>query len=616
MSRFGNVINIDLSSQKIRQEEVTEDAVRKHLGGLGQNVGNLYGQVESRMDPFDTDNLLVISRGLLTGTVAPSSARVHINTISPQSGLLGSSNVGGYLGVRMYALNIFSISIKGKADRPVYLYVGSEGMEIREASGIWGLDTRAAEELLQKDVGQDNVDTLIVGPAGEKGVLYACIMAGWDHAAGRTGLGAVMGAKNLKAIVFRAEPKKEKMTRGQADIIRQYVGRMKKSASRFREFSTWGSSYDITETHKMGMLGARNYQDHQLEDVEMIDGHYLSRYVKKKSKCHRCPISCKAEIELPGKRYRGFKGGRPEYETVIDLGALCGLTNPEDLLYLSNLCNIVGLDTISTGSVIAFAMELYQRGILSLEDTGGIELTWGNARAMEALILQIAGREGLGDILAMGVKKAADRIGKNASKYAYHVKGVELYGGDPRGLMGMALAYAVSMRGGDFTSVYPVPEFRYSAEQAEKEFGTRDVVDSAATGGKAAMVKKCMTVSTVIDSLGLCKVPALSIIGDFSLEMESRLIASITGLNITPENLFEAGERIINMEKIINLRQGSRPEDDNLPDYFLNTSFENGPIKGRRVDLRPMVADFYTNMGWDENGLPTEATLKRFGLKL
>ncbi|MEN8244606.1 MAG: aldehyde ferredoxin oxidoreductase C-terminal domain-containing protein, partial [Thermodesulfobacteriota bacterium] len=334
--------------------------------------------------------------------------------------------------------------------------------------------------------------------------------------------------------------------------------------------------------------------------MERIDGHHLARFVKKKSRCHRCPISCKAEIELSGKQHQGFKGGRPEYETVIDLGALCGLTDPEALLYLSNLCNIMGLDTISTGSVIAFAMELFQRGILTLEDTNGIELTWGNAQAMEALIRQIAHKEGVGRILALGVRWAADIIGQGASKYAYHVKGVELYGGDPRGMMGMALAYAVSMRGGDFTSVYPVPELRYSPQQAEKEFGTREAVDSGATAGKGALVKKCMIVSTVIDSLGICKVPSLSIIGDFSLEMESRLVEAVTGLDISPKDLFAAGERIVHMEKIINIRQGSSPEDDSLPDYFLNTSFEKGPIEGRKVNLAPMVADFYANMGWDE----------------
>jgi len=614
MSRFGRILDIDLSTGKIEQENMSERNIRQSLGGFGYNVETLYRRIEPGIDPFDPDNVLAISRGLLTGSVAPSSSRIHINALSPLSGLIGSSSVGGYIGFRMYSLGIHSINITGRAAQPVYLYLGPDGVEVKDARHLWGLDNRDTEKRLNQDIGSENIDMLTIGPAGEKGVLYACIMAGWDHAAGRTGLGALMGAKNLKAIVLQAETKKEKMNSEQADAIRQYVAQMKDSVSRYRDYSTYGSSGDILETNRMGMLGTRNYQEYQIDNAEQIDGRQLNQFVKKKSKCHRCPIHCKAEIELKGDRYKGFKGGRPEYETIIDLGALCGLTDPEALMYLSNLCNILGMDTISTGSVIAFAMELFQRGILTRDDTGGIELNWGDAQAMEALIRQISQREGLGDVLARGVKRAAESIGRGAEKYAYHVKGVELYGGDPRGMMGVALAYAVSMRGGDFTSVYPVPEFRYTAEQAEQEFGTRDVVDFTATSGKGAMVKKCMIVSSVIDSLGLCKVPALSIIGDFSLEMETRLIQTITGLDISPEALYLVGERIVHMEKIFNIRQGSSPADDNLPEMFLKSAIEKGPIQGRKVNLAPMVQEFYQSMGWDEHGRPTQNILQKFDL--
>jgi len=613
---FGKIISIDLASGDIHRSDMSEGMIRQGLGGFGFNVDTLYRHLKPGIDPFDPDNLMIISRGLLTGSVAPASSRIHINAISPLSGLIGSSSVGGFFGFRMYSLAIHSICITGRAAQPAYLYLGPGRVEIKSAAHVWGLDTRETEECLTKEAGAENIDMLTIGPAGENGVLYACIMAGWDHAAGRTGLGALMGAKNLKAVVLQAKPKKEKMNAGQAAVVRQYIAQMKNSVSRYRDFSTYGSSGDILETHQMGMLGTRNYQEYQIDGVGRIDGRHLSRFVKKKSKCHRCPIQCKAEIELKDRRFKGFKGGRPEYETIIGLGALCGLTDAEALVYLSNLCNIFGLDTISTGSVVAFAMELYQRGILTPEDTGGMELKWGDAAAMETVIKQIATREGFGDVLGRGVKQAAEIIGRGAEKYAYHVKGVEIYGGDPRGMMGIALAYAVSMRGGDFTSVYPVPEFRYTAEQAEAEFGTRDVVDFTATRGKGAMVKKCMIVSSVIDSLGLCKVPALSITGDFSLKMESRLIRAITGLDMSREDLYSIGERIVHMEKIINIRQGSSQADDNLPEMFLNSPIEKGPIQGRKVDLAPMVEEFYERMGWDEKGRPTDGILKKFGLKM
>lgn len=614
MSRFGKILDIDLSSQKIVRKAMSQKVIRQSLGGFGYNLETLLHRTVPGIDPFDPDNVLTISRGLLTGSVAPSSSRIHINAISPLSGLIGSSNVGGLFGFRMYSLDIHSLIITGRAADPVYLYLGPDGVAIRDARHLWGMDTREAEACLNQYIGAENTDMLTIGPAGEKGVLYACIMAGWDHAAGRTGLGALMGAKNLKAIVLQAEPKKEKMNSEQADVIRQYVALMKNSVSRYRDYSTYGSSGDIIETNRMGMLGTRNYQEYQIDNVEQIDGRQLNQFVKKKSKCHRCPIQCKAEIELKGDRYKGFKGGRPEYETIIDMGALCGLTDPEALVYLSNLCNILGMDTISTGSVIAFAMELFQRGILTLEDTGGIELNWGDAQAMETVIRQIAQRQGLGDVLARGVKRAAQSIGRGADKYAYQVKGVELYGGDPRGMMGVALAYAVSMRGGDFTSVYPVPEFRYTAEQALREFGTRDVIDFTATSGKGGLVKKCMIVSSVIDSLGICKVPALSIIGDYSLEMEARLIRVISGLDISSDALFFIGERIVHMEKIFNLRRGSSPGDDNLPELFLQSPIKKGPMRGRKVNLEPMIQEFYQCMGWDESGKPTEIILQKFDL--
>jgi aldehyde:ferredoxin oxidoreductase len=283
-------------------------------------------------------------------------------------------------------------------------------------------------------------------------------------------------------------------------------------------------------------------------------------------------------------------------------------------MYLSNLCNILGLDTISTGSVLAFAMDLYDRGIMSLEQTDGIEITWGNAEAMETMMHKIAKRDGVGDLLAEGVYRAAQVIGNGAEKYAYHVKGVELYGADPRGMMGTALSYAVSMRGGDFTSVYPVPEFRYTETRAEKEFGTVEAVNRFATGGKGTMVRYCMVVSAVIDSLGLCKVPALSIAGNFDLEKEIRLVREIARLDLDREKLIGIGERIVTMEKLFNLRFGATSELDTLPEMFLDQPIEKGASAGAKVDLKPMVEEFYRGMGWDSSGVPLPETLERLGL--
>jgi aldehyde:ferredoxin oxidoreductase len=611
---LGKIAEVDLTSGKLTITDYSAEMAGTYLGGLGFNSWYLYEHLP-KGSALDPENVLAISCGLLTGTAAPASSRIQVSAKSPLSGLMGSSNVGGYFGVRLRACGIRSMIIRGRSPRPVYLKVSPDGIEILDAGKLWGLDTRETEQRLKTGLADQKPAIMTIGCAGENQVRYACIMLGADHAAGRTGMGAVMGAKHLKAIMVQGQRLKEKMDPGTSKLIKEYIRKVKASVSRYRDYSTWGSSGDILELHQMGLLGTENYRKMQFDGARQIDGRNLAKYVTRKTSCHRCPVHCKAEVEIPNGKYKEFKGGRPEYETVIDLGALCGLGDPEALLYLSNLCNKLGLDSISTGSVIAFAMDLFDRGILSREDTDDLNLTWGNADAMEALMIRITRREGLGDVLAQGVRRAAKIIGKGAEKYAYHVKGVEIYGGDPRGMMGTALSYAVSLRGGDFTSVYPVPEFRYTPAKAEQEFGTKAAVDYQATRGKGALVRKCLLVSAVIDSLGICKVPALTIIGDFNLEKEAALTRVLTGLDINTAELFKIGERIVNLQKLINLKLGATVADDTLPDKFLHEPIANGPAGGQRVrELKSMVGAFYRSMEWDDEGVPTKAKLKELGI--
>jgi aldehyde:ferredoxin oxidoreductase len=616
VSQYKNNINVDLSTRAIDQQALALETILQCLGGFGFNVESLYRHLLKDTNPLAPDNLLMISRGLLTGTGAPSSSRIHINGLSPLSGLLGSSSLGGMFGFRMYCLGINSFSITGQANQPVYLYFGTGGLEFKSAAHLWGLDTRETEAILKKEYGSENIDILTIGPAGENKVHYASIITGSDHADGRNGLGALMGAKNLKAVVLQVEPKKTINSTEQAAVVKAYIARLKSNVSRFNNYARYGSSGDILETNERGMLGSYNYQESQIENAEQIDGRQLNRFERKKGQNLNCPIECKLEVELQSEPFRGFRGIRPEYESIISLGSLCGVTDPEAVIYLSNLCNILGLDTISTGSVIAFAMELFQRKILTWEDTDGLIVKWGDVDVMEALIRQIAYREGLGKILSLGVKKAAEKIGRDANKYAYHVKGVEIFGRDPRGAAEVALAYAVSLQGGDYTSVHSISESWSSVGQNEQEYETQDVIDFSSSKGQGMMAKKCMLVGAIIDSLGLCKVPVLSVLGDLSLQSEARLIKAITGLDITPEALYLIGERILQMGKIINLRQGSDQSDDVLPAFFQNTPISTGPTKGRKIDLEPMVEAFYQCMNWDKKGYPTKEILQQFDLKI
>lgn len=615
MRTFGRIIDIDLRSGFVNTEVFSEEQAILSLGGLGYNIDYLYSHLPPGTESLGEDNILIASLGLLTGTAAPSSSRVHLNALSPLSGLIGSSSIGGPLGAYLRSLDISGLIFRGTSPSPVYLIIVENGVRIEDAADLWGKDTLETAEVLTERHGGGRVEVLSIGRAGELMVRYACIMAGIDHAAGHTGLGAVMGSKRLKAIVVQGISKKERTSPEVMQVIKEYVRDIRGSVSRYEDYSTLGSSGDVKELNELGLLGANNYRSLGHAEADRIDGRNLKSYVTKNITCPRCVVHCKAEVEIEGGKYRGFRGGRPEYETVLDLGTLCGLTEPEALIYLSNLCNSLGLDTISTGSVIAFAMDIYDRGILTKEETGGIDLAWGNAGVMKRLMNLIADREGIGAVLAEGVYRAAKVIGRGAEKYAYHNKGVELYGSDPRGMMATALAYAVSMRGGDFTSVYPVPEFRYTAERAEREFGTRKAVDRFATGGKAEMVRYCMIVSAVIDSLGICKIPALTISGNFGLEKETKLVREITGLELDTHELLHIGERIVNMEKLFNLRFGATTEQDTLPVKFLNEPIENGPSEGAVVDLKPMVRDFYKCMGWDEDGVPFSNTLKALDIE-
>jgi len=613
---FGTIIHINLTERTVETRAFEEDLARKVLGGFGFNTWYLYKNLPKDAHALGSENILVISRGLLTGTAAPASSRSHISAKSPLSGIMGSSNVGGHIGARLKSLGIAAMIIHGRANCPVTIRIDEKKVCIRDDESLWGLDTRELEASMRRDREYKRTEILSIGVAGEKLVPFACIMNGMDHAAGRTGMGAVMGSKNLKAILVEGVKIKEKTSPKVKTLVKDYIGKIRSGLPIYNDFATTGSSGHVQWLNDSGQLGTRNYREGSIKGVEKIDGKNLLGFVKKKTSCHRCPVHCKAEVKIKAGRHQGFYGGRPEYETVINMGSLCGLDEPEELLFLSNLANILGLDTISTGSVIAFAMDLYDRGIITLEDTNGLELTWGNAMAMERLMHLIAQRKGLGRILSLGVKGAAQIIGKGSEKYAYHAKGVEIYGSDPRGTQAIALAYAISLRGGDFTSVYPIPAFRYTPERAEKEFGTAAAVDPLSAKGKGVLVRKCLFVSAVIDSLGLCKVPALSIIADFNLENESLLSQAVSGLDLSAADMLLIGERVINMEKIFNLAHGASREWDNLPETFQKEGLLKGPVKGVTVDdLSLMVQDFYRSMGWDKEGVPTRRNRKRLKLE-
>ena len=616
MSIFGQILDIDLTTETWKFSEYPKDPARKYLGGRGFNVHVLYDQLPVNIDPLGPENLLIFSCGLLTGTAAPSAARLHINALSPLTGILGSTNIGGDFGVRLRSNRIQTVIVRGKAAKPVYLWIDGDSIEIRNAKSLWGLDTWETQDRLKAKFGGTQIEILTIGPGGENGALFGCIMSDRDHAAGRTGMGTVMGSKKLKAIVIKKQRHKiPSLPNGKLnEAIQSYIWQIKNSPH-YEGISKYGGAGYVKWADELGILATRNYRQNTFEAAERIDGKNLKDNIIRRRSCHRCPVHCKADLEFTRGKFKGMQAVRPEFEPMLSLGSKCGLSDLDTLVFLDNLCSRLGLDNISAGNAIAFAMDLFERGIISLEDTGGVDLTWGNGDAMETLIRQMAALKGFGKILAKGVRLASQLIGRGADHYAPHVKGLELAGYHPNNIMGTALGYAVASRGADFNDVFATLEYKWLPDEGTKEFGAPKASNLKSIHGKAELVRRSMIIVTVLDSLGLCKVPAICLICAYDLVGESELAAAITGWPVDASALFISGERIVTLERLFNLKHGASAADDRLPDMFFEKEYNAGEEPSKPRDwMEPMIQEFYDVMGWDEQGHPTPEKLAELGI--
>ena len=649
---FGQLLSVDLASSHCKYLPFPEQAL-DYLGGRGFNVWYLYHHLAPGTAPYDPENILMLSTGFLTGSSAPSAARLHINALSPLTGILGSSNIGGYVGAWLSSCNLSSIIVTGKARSPVYLYINDTGAEIRDAKELWGKDAFETQDHIRKNHIKENQENekiriLTIGPGGEEQVSFAAIITEKDHAAGRTGMGAVMGSKHLKAIVIaRGNHKRfpgDTPMRKQA--IKTYASNIR-AASEFKVFSRYGGAGYIDWVNDFGIMGSKNYGQIGMDDIQKIDGRQLEKNIVKKSGCFKCPIQCKADLVLDETKSEETLT-RPEFEPIINLGAKCGLDDLPAIVRLDNLCTRLGLDSTSAGSAIAFAMDMNEKGLLPGKfnqnpdrqdhinlnninqdtinqtlnhdqgqhnfDSQKLDLSWGNAQTMEKLLYQMVDNKGLGKLLRLGVRHAAREMGEKTQKYAAHVKGLELTGYHPGAIMGTALGYAVSSRGGDYNNVYASLEYSWTEEKAEKEFGTREAVNIKSIKAKGFVIKKAVITNILVDSLGLCKVPVFSLLRSFNLENEVQLVRDLTGLNISRERLFRSGEKIAALEKWFNICHGKKDMEDRLPDMFFNDDKEN--IQGSnhiqkdkdrgltRENLKTMLDEYYLAMGWDKNGIP------------
>ena len=585
---------ISLDKSESNYAEIDENIVQNYLGGRGLALKLFVDSVPPNLEPLSAQNELVFATGPLTGTVVPTSGRFAMVTKSPLTGTIFNSNTGGFIGYNMKRCGIDALVVKGKSEKPVYAVIDGEStVEIKDATELWGMDTKQTMAKL-KTIEGDKINALMIGPAGENQVLFACIMNDGDHRAfGRGGVGAVMGSKNLKAIVVKNGKKKTEMVDGEK-VKRQLkpaLDKIKLVPITRASLPMFGTSSLVNLINEMGMLPIRNFQKGYHEDADKISGEKIrSDILTGDEGCYACPIRC-GRMTKAG----DMEGKGPEYESVALLGASTEIFNLEIVTQANYYCNLLGLDTVTTGSTIACAMELQENGMLS-----DSEIAFGNEKVLIPLIKKIAAKEGIGAELALGSKRLAEKYSQPDS--AIHVKGLELPAYDPRGAFGHALGYATSNRGGCHLVGYLA---------AMEIFAAPKKVDRHTTAGKSDLLVLKQHQSAVEDSLIVCKFAGWALDMDFY----ARFASAVTGTDLNVSELLHIGERIYNLERLYNIREGIGGDQDTLPKRFTEVDLDDGLRKNPKVPLDFMLQQYYNVRKWDKQGVPSEKILNKVGLK-
>lgn len=607
---WNKFIRVDLSKKTFSIESINEDILRKYLGGSGLGAKMLYDEVDVGADPLGPENRIYFFTGPFCGTNIPTSGRHAAVTKSPLTGIFAESDIGGSWGYELKRAGYDGIIIQGKAENPVYININDSQIEIKSADHLWGKDTYETDELLKNEISHD-IQVMSIGPAGENLVRFASVMTdGKDaRALGRCGIGAVMGSKKLKAIAVKGSKRVEVFDReGLTESIKKVAGGIKDATVGMSKFGTAG-----------GVIGHESYGNFPLgnwkvgrwpEGAEKISGQKMAETILVKNyRCKTCIIGCGRVVKIEEGPYKGVDGAGPEYETLGTLGGLCLIDNLEAIAYANELCNRYGMDTISTGGVVAFAMELYEKGILTNEDTGGLEVKFGSPEALIELIKMIAQRKGIGRVLGEGVRIAAREIGGLAEEFAMHVKGLEPPAHDPRAYNGLGLSYATSNRGAchlagfthGFERVFAMPELGYDKPH-----------DRLMVEGKGEFVAKMQNLMGIFDSVKLCK---FALNGGLKINTIIDWIKYVTGWeDYSFEELMKTGERIFNIKRLYNTKCGISRKDDTLPMRFLTLKRQGPGITVNLPHLGKMLSDYYEYRGWSEEGIPTESKLKELDI--
>jgi len=610
----GKIIEIDLTNEQIKIKNLSKATVENYIGGRGFAIQYLFENLPPKTDPLSPENILVISTGPLTGTLAPSSNRYTIASKSPLTGVIGYSNAGGHFAPELKYAGYDAIIIYGKAKTPKYIQINDSEIKIKNATHLWGKDTWETDLLLKEELKDDSYQILSIGQAGENLVLYAAIMNNLARAAARTGVGAVMGSKNLKAVAVKGTGFVEVADPEKFDALIDETLEKIYADPAYPSLADYGTSFLVDLSYLGGGLATKNNQFGTFDEYDGISAEtFYEKYKVKSDSCFACPIHCGKYAKVSEGKYAGTRGGSPEYETIVCLGSKCGIGDLAAIIYANELANKYGMDTISLGDTIAFAMEAYEKGVLTKEDTDDLELTWGNEDAVIELIKKISKREGFGDLLAEGTMRLAQKIGKRSDDYALHIKGMEPPAYDVRIAKAFGLGWATANRGADHLTALPNFELLgYPKEKGVEWFGSKKAVDPYAWESKANMVVWHENLGAVVDSAEMCKYTCFSAYAVKPDDM-AKFLSYATGMKITDDDVLRVGERIYNLERLFNHREGKAVDSDYLPKRFTDEPIPDGPAKGQTVEIDKMLPEYYLIREW-KDGIPTKEKLEELGL--
>jgi len=597
----GKILRVNLSNNTTSVEKKKKKFCRKYIGGAGFVAYYLYKELKPGIDPLGPDNKLIFALGPLTGVSLAGNARNCVGAKSPLTGGIIKSEVGGDWGPELKHADFDGIIVDGKAEKPVYLWIHDGEVSIKDASHLWGKQTKETLNTIREELGDNRIQATMIGPAGENLIRFACIMNGLYDAAGRGGAGAVMGSKNLKAIAVRGHTRPKVASAEGVREQREWVLANKQLWARLAEGGTAGHGTDMEMHVTTGNLTVNNYREGIFPDAKLIDCEVIKIGM---DGCWACPVRCKKVMECKEPYAVDPAYGGPEYETEGSLGTNCGISDIKAISKGGELCNANSLDTISTGMVISFAMECFENGLLTTEDTGGIDLRFGNAEAMIKTIELITKREGIGNLLAEGTAKAAQKIGKGAERFSMEVKGVGIPMHEPRLKHTLGVGYMVNPHGADHVLNLHDTMLNVEGPGLERLRPIMGILEPLSLDDygppKVALLRVTHFDRMLRDSLVLCSMIP------FDSPRLAEVTAAVTGWDTSPVEQFRVAERILTMFRLINIREGLTAEDDKLPERFFQP--KSGALADKPLDHEKMEeakSYYYTLMGWDsKTGVP------------